>query len=1021
MPSQKELLGKVKEEVFKAIETFNEKKEGANLDECKRLFKEVQLALNKNDLITALTLAQKAQLATWPTTDFVLSKAKKLEGQGTDAYSKLDFGVAIKSWQDSLKEYNYVIQMASLRGENEILNMVNSTITIIKGNTREAIDGKASYDMNNLMFQAREMVSTAKALYGNGQFDQAIKEFLTAKETYSAAAAIASQFKLEETDQLNKNISEMGHNIETCYYGKASEKLRLALQTYGEPKEMACLEVVKMLETLSSSNPEYINLKKQADRGIIQAQIEVGKKITDEAQRLFNQRDYHTARDSYRKAQEHFRVLKELPTDQKSETQNIEINSLVGQCTESIKTCTENMIKPPDVVDTKKIKGALLAALQAQLDQAKILEGRGTESCLNQDFVTANKLWQDSLKAYQSVRELARQRGELEIAGSVNSAIASVEKKIREAIGGKAHFDMDNLVSQARELTGEGKALFDSGSLEKAIEKFKNAKEKYSSAVTINSDSSLGKAKELDQVKAEIETSIETCDFGTANQKLRKAMQKSAEQKEQACLEVIQILNTLPASNSEYISLKKQANQGIAQARIEVGKKLIDEAQQLSDQRDYPNAIKLFQKAQEHFNNVSEFAIDQQLETEKSEIERLKEHCLESIRTCNKNQAKPWEYAPTPVMSLSDRDKMTRLENELKPAYEKIEWFKPGGANYVGLTKNKAGDQVILRLPKILDANRQKSFMLEWEEWKNLGEQRNIVKLIDAGVFPPLLVLEYVDNGSLSDYLNRNRRVDIKIACRLINDVARGLNYAHSKNVIHGDLKPDNILITKTLEAKITDWSVGKDFSRKYAAPEQYQRQVSNQKTDIYQMGLIFYEMVCGGNPCPSGYVEAENHAKTWNPDRLSVHSTDLEPLDEITLRCLAKDPEKRPTIKEFSQVIYHYMKDQHGESLSVARDLKAQVTELSDLAVMAAKQNEPKDLQDTLKILMQKLSQDMREQLVQELSSKTKNISFITYNLHDSVMQIKANPTFEQQDGIVHETLEITDSVVRMVGHGKA
>jgi len=116
-------------------------------------------------------------------------------------------------------------------------------------------------------------------------------------------------------------------------------------------------------------------------------------------------------------------------------------------------------------------------------------------------------------------------------------------------------------------------------------------------------------------------------------------------------------------------------------------------------------------------------------------------------------------------------------------------------------------------LPKQLDRGRQRTFLDESRAWENL-HQRNIVQLIQTVVSPPLLELEYVEGGSLKEFLARNPVVDKKRACYIINDIARGLQYAHSKDVVHGDLKPSNILLTKTLEAKITDWSVGKAIHR---------------------------------------------------------------------------------------------------------------------------------------------------------------------------------------------------------------
>jgi serine/threonine protein kinase len=270
---------------------------------------------------------------------------------------------------------------------------------------------------------------------------------------------------------------------------------------------------------------------------------------------------------------------------------------------------------------------------------------------------------------------------------------------------------------------------------------------------------------------------------------------------------------------------------------------------------------------------------------------------------------------------------------------------------------DKSGNQVALRLPKTFDRNRQRTFLGESRAWENLC-QRNIVKLIQTIVFPPLLELEYVDGGSLKDFLSRNPVVDKKIACYITNDIARGLEYAHSKGVVHGDLKPSNILLTKTLEAKISDWSVGKSYTPGYAAPEQIAGRPADYKTDVYQLGIIFYEMVCGVNPFGHGsIIEIKNKTLNWNPDKLSQTCPELKSMDEMHLRCLAKDPNDRPTIREFRKAIYVYMKEFHGESLHSIQEGNAQTNELLELAMLAAKQNETTDLRDTLEELLSKVA----------------------------------------------------------------
>jgi hypothetical protein len=105
MPKDKEILRKIQEEVSKALVMVKEKNVGADIKEYTRLLNEIRISLAEDDFNSALSLAQQAQLAARPTTEYMLGRAKNLESQGAEAYSKQDFAAAVKLWRDSVKEY----------------------------------------------------------------------------------------------------------------------------------------------------------------------------------------------------------------------------------------------------------------------------------------------------------------------------------------------------------------------------------------------------------------------------------------------------------------------------------------------------------------------------------------------------------------------------------------------------------------------------------------------------------------------------------------------------------------------------------------------------------------------------------------------------------------------------------------------------------------------------------------------------------------------------------------------------
>ena len=472
--------------------------------------------------------------------------------------------------------------------------------------------------------------------------------------------------------------------------------------------------------------------------------------------------------------------------------------------------------------------------------------------------------------------------------------------------------------------------------------------------------------------------------------------------------------------------------------RIDTGISMMIEAEKLWDQRNYYRAKEKYREAQGYFEHVNAFAYDHDLVKEKLQADKLIESCTKNAKISDElllgNQ--PTEESIIKVIDIPKGDdkrqgtanhpedneqKMKQLAKELNPKYGEITWLPSGGDNFIGLA-HKDGVPVILRLPQQLE-KRSESFVDECAAWRNLGQHRNIVTLIGSEIAPPLLKLEYVDGGNLSDCLAQRNVQDIRIWCRIINDIARGLEYAHSQKIYHGDLKPRNILLTKTMEVKITDWNLGKSFTPGYAAPEQFDRESPNEKTDVYQLAVIFYEMICGENPFNHGnYPEKEKLARELIPRELSSYSAKYKPLDDLMRRCLNKNPNARPTIKEFRMIIYQYMKEQHHESISVSldkNDKKNLVAELSDLAVLAAKQNEPVDLEATLKSLLFTLPPEQAKKLLEVSTPKIHNIT-INYNntYHDSVVAIKTNPNLPEhvnQDRIIHETETIVRGAMQM------
>jgi len=140
----------------------------------------------------------------------------------------------------------------------------------------------------------------------------------------------------------------------------------------------------------------------------------------------------------------------------------------------------------------------------------------------------------------------------------------------------------------------------------------------------------------------------------------------------------------------------------------------------------------------------------------------------------------------------------------------------------------------------------------------------NIVSIIDYGEFEgsPYLIMPYLPGGTLKQHLGKP--ISWQESARLLAPIARALQYAHEQGIVHRDIKPSNILITKSGEPMLSDFGIAKVLDNEeatnltmsgtgvgtpeYMAPEQWTGQATAQ-SDIYSLGVVFYEMVAGRKP----------------------------------------------------------------------------------------------------------------------------------------------------------------------------
>jgi tRNA A-37 threonylcarbamoyl transferase component Bud32 len=205
------------------------------------------------------------------------------------------------------------------------------------------------------------------------------------------------------------------------------------------------------------------------------------------------------------------------------------------------------------------------------------------------------------------------------------------------------------------------------------------------------------------------------------------------------------------------------------------------------------------------------------------------------------------------------------------------------------------------------DANVRRMFVKEARSLAQL-KHPNIVSVFDVGEVDnlPYIVMEHLAGGSVKDRIERTGPLKAGEAARIAIEVANGLAFAHSKGIIHADLKPSNILFDAEDHAKITDFGIARTpkddatpelyATAMYVAPERVEGKQATVQSDVYGLGLVLYEMLVGTPPFTStnSGVLMRDHVV-----RMPVPPSHLRPslpreLDTIVLKALAKQPKLR-------------------------------------------------------------------------------------------------------------------------------
>ncbi len=255
------------------------------------------------------------------------------------------------------------------------------------------------------------------------------------------------------------------------------------------------------------------------------------------------------------------------------------------------------------------------------------------------------------------------------------------------------------------------------------------------------------------------------------------------------------------------------------------------------------------------------------------------------------------------------------LNQVINDRYEVQEIIGVGGMALVYKAYDRVDDRVvaikILKDEYLSNEEYRQRFKNESKAISVLNHP-NIVKVYDVCFSDTIqyIVMEHVEGITLKEFIKRQKVLDWKEALLFVVQILKALQHAHDKGVIHRDIKPQNILLLPNASIKVTDFGIA-GFKRgevqmfsdndaigsvHYVSPEQAKGDYTDEKSDIYSVGVVMYEMLTGKMPFDS---ETDENVAWMQVESEAVKPTEINPfipdgLEQITLRAMQKNPADR-------------------------------------------------------------------------------------------------------------------------------
>ena len=255
---------------------------------------------------------------------------------------------------------------------------------------------------------------------------------------------------------------------------------------------------------------------------------------------------------------------------------------------------------------------------------------------------------------------------------------------------------------------------------------------------------------------------------------------------------------------------------------------------------------------------------------------------------------------------------MIKIGMVIGDRYEILESIGAGGMSDVYKAKDRKLNRFVALKVLKKEFSENKDFVSKFRTEAQAAaglEHQNIVNVYDVGEEDGIyyIVMELVEGITLKRYIEKKQRLSVKESVSIAIQISMGLEAAHNNGIVHRDIKPQNIMISKDGKVKVTDFGIAKATSSNtitsnvmgsvhYASPEQARGGFSDAKSDIYSLGITLFEMLTGRVPFNGETAVAIAIMQIQNEmpsPRKYVPEIPVS-VEQIVLKCCQKSPDRR-------------------------------------------------------------------------------------------------------------------------------